>query len=196
MEARDLAPRKKNAARLGASLVFVDESGFLLIPSVRRTWAPRGQTPLLRCWQRHDRISAISALTVSPRRQRLGLYFQLHDDNLKAPAVCAFLRQLLRHLRGRVIVVWDNGTIHTGPIIRALCATSSRQHLEAFPTYAPELHPDEGVWTLAKGELANGRPDDRDVLRADLLASLARIGRSQRLLRGCVTQSDLPPFLR
>ena len=196
MEADGLASRKQNAARVGATLVFVDESGVLLIPSGRRTWAPRGQTPILRCWQRHDRISASSALTVGPQRQRLGLYFQLRDDNLKAPAVCAFLRQLLRHLRGRVIVVWDNGTIHTGPIIRALCATSSRQHLEAFPTYAPELHPDEGVWTLAKGELANGRPDDRDVLRADLLASLARIGRSQRLLRGCVTQSDLPPFLR
>lgn len=181
---------------MGAALVFIDESGFPLIPRVRRTWAPRGQTPLLRCWQRHDRISAISALTVSPGRRRLGLSCQLHDDNLKAPAVCAFLRHLLRHLRGRVIVIWDNGKIHKGPVIRALCAAVPRLHLEAFPAYAPELNPDEGVWTLAKGEPANGRPDDRDRLRADLLASLGRIGGSQRLLRGCVTHSALPPFLR
>jgi transposase len=196
VEARGLAPDKKNATRLGAHLVFVDESGFLLIPSVRRTWAPRGQTPVLRCWQRHDRISAISGLSISPRRRRLSLYFQLHDANLHAPEACAFVRHLLRHLRGPVIVVWDNGNIHKGPWVRALCAAFPRLHLEALPPYAPELNPDEGVWTLAKGELANGCPATRDTLRTDLLASLLRTRRSQRLLRGCVTQSDLPPFLR
>jgi len=195
MEASGLAPDKKNATRLGAYLVFVDESGFLLIPSVRRTWAPRGQTPRLRYWQRHDRVSAISGLTVSPRRRRLGLYFQLHDDNLHAREACAFVRHLLRHLPGPVIVLWDNGNIHKGPVVRALCAAYPRLRLEAFPAYAPELNPDEGVWTLAKGALANGRPDTREVLRAELLASLFRTRRSQRLLRGCFTQSDLPPFL-
>jgi transposase len=195
VEADGLAPDKKNATRLGAHLVFVDESGFLLIPSVRRTWAPRGQTPLLHCWQRHDRISAISGLSVSPRRQRLGLYFQLHDDNLHAPEVCAFVRHLLRHLPGPVIVVWDNGKIHKGPVVRALCAAFPRLYLEALPPYAPELNPDEGVWTLAKGALANGRPASRETLRTDLLASLLRTRRSHQLLRGCFTQSGLPPFL-
>lgn len=196
MEADGLAPGKKNATRLGAHLVFVDESGFLLIPSVRRTWAPRGQTPLLHCWQRHDRISAISGLTVSPRRQRLGLYFQLHNDNLHALEVCAFVRHLLHQLPGPVIVVWDNGKIHKGPLVRALCAAFPRLHLAALPPYAPELNPDEGVWTLAKGALANGRPDCRETLRSDLLTTLLRTRRSQQLLRGCITQSDLPPFLR
>ncbi len=195
MEARGLAADKKNATRLGAYLVFVDESGFLLIPSVRRTWAPRGQTPLLRYWQRHDRVSAISGLTVSPRRRRLGLYFQLHDDNLHALEACAFVQHLLRHLPGPVIVLWDNGNIHKGPVVRALCAAYPRLHLEAFPAYAPELNPDEGVWTLAKGALANGRPDSREALRAELLDALLRTRNSQQLLRGCFTQSDLPPFL-
>lgn len=190
-----MVPGKKNAARLGAHLVFIDESGFLLIPSVRRTWAPTGKTPLLRHWQRHDRISVISGLSISPRRRRLGLYFQLHDQNLHAAEVCGFLRELLRHLRGPVIVLWDNGKIHKGPLVRALCAEFPRLHIETFPPYAPELNPDEGVWTLAKGQLANGRPDDRGALRAHLLAALHDIRRSQRLLRGCINQSDLPPFL-
>jgi hypothetical protein len=128
-----VAPGKKNAARLGAHLVFVDESGFLLIPSVRRTWAPAGQTPVLRHWQRHDRISVISGIAVSPRRHRLGLYFHLHDANLHAAEVCAFLRMVLRHLRGPVIVVWDNGNIHKGPVVRALCAAFPRLRLEALP---------------------------------------------------------------
>jgi transposase len=95
-----------------------------------------------------------------------------------------------------VIVVWDNGKIHKGPLVRALCAAFPRLHLEALPPYAPELNPDEGVWTLAKGALANGRPDCRETLRSDLLTTLLRTRRSQQLLRGCITQSDLPPFLR
>ena len=69
---------KKKAHRLNAHLAFLDESGFLLIPTLRRTWAPRGQTPLLRHRYQHDKISAISAVTVSPRRQRLGLYLHCH----------------------------------------------------------------------------------------------------------------------
>src|SRR4030066_72860 len=64
------APGKKNARRLGAHLVFVDESGFLLIPSVHKTWAPRGQTPIIRHRYQRDKISVISGLSVSPVRQR------------------------------------------------------------------------------------------------------------------------------
>ena len=190
-----MGPGKKNAARLGAHLVFIDESGFLLIPSVRKTWAPRGQTPLLRFWQRHDKISVISGLSVSPRRRRLGLYYQLHRTNIRAPQVCAFLRHVLRHLRGAVIVLWDNGRIHRGPFIQDLCHAFPRLHVVRFPPYAPDLNPDEGVWSLAKAELANGRPDDVEILTAHLVASLTRLRRSQRDLRGCITQADLPLML-
>ncbi len=190
-----MAAGKKNASRLGAHLVFIDESGFQLTPSVRRTWAPRGETPRLYHLQRHDRISVISGISVSPRLHRLGLYFQLHDDNLHAAEGCAFLRELLRHLRGYVIVVWDNGPIHKGPLVRALCGTVPRLRLVALPPYAPELNPDEGVWSHAKTRLANGRPDSKDALRADVAVSLLEVHDSQRLLRGCVIGSDLPPLL-
>ena len=113
-----MASGKKNAARLGAHLLFVDESGFLLIPTVRRTWAPRGQTPIVRHRYRHDRVSVISGISVSPTRHRLGLYFDRHTSNIRAPEVCRFLRSVLRHLRGRVVVIWDNGPIHKGEAIR------------------------------------------------------------------------------
>jgi transposase len=189
-----VAAHQKKAARLGAHLVFVDESGFLLIPSVRRTWAPRGQTPLLRHRQRRERISVISGLSVSPRRRRCGFYFLLSPENIRHPEVCAFLRDLLRHLRGPVIVIWDNGTIHGGDAIRALQARYPRLHLYRFPGYAPELNPDEGVWNLAKHALANGRPDSQRELFRYLRSHFSRIRRSQSLLRGCVRGSDLPLF--
>jgi putative transposase len=136
----------------------------------------------------------ISGISVSPRRRRLGLYYRMRTTNIRRPDVCAFLRHLLRHLRGAVIVLWDNGRIHKGPPIEQLCAAFPRLHLEFFPAYAPELNPDEGVWTLAKGALANGRPDHIGELQVHLRGSLAKIRRSQRKLRGCITQSDLSFF--
>jgi transposase len=190
-----VASGKKNTARLGAHLVFIDESGFLLIPSVRKTWAPRGHTPLLRFWQRHDRLSVISGISVSPRRHRLGLYYPIYATNSRQPHVCEFLRDLLRHLRGPVIILWDNGRIHKGPFIRALCHRFPRLRLDFFPAYAPELNPDEAIWTLAKATLANGRPDCVTTLMADLLRTFKRLRRSQSKLRGCITSSDLPAFL-
>jgi putative transposase len=190
-----LAPGKKNATRLGAHLVHVDESGFLLIPSVHKTWAPCGQTPIIRHRYQRDKISVISGISVSPVRQRLGLYWQaLRQKNFKHPQVLDFLRHLLRHLRGQVIVLWDRGRIHKGDPIHDFCRRFPRLHLEYFPGYAPELNPDEGVWRLVKKRLANGRPDDLDELLAHLTASLSRIARSPALLRACILKSDLPFF--
>lgn len=195
MESAGVAAGKKNAARLGAHLVFVDESGFLLIPTVRRTWAPRGQTPILRHWQRHDRISVISGLSLSPRRLRCGLYFQLHRDNIRAAGTCEFLRHLLRHLRGTVIVVWDNSNVHRGPLIRSFLERTPRLRIEYFPAYAPELNPDEGVWRQTKTELANGRPDDLDVLQRTLFASLTQLRHSTPRLRACIAHAGIPIHL-
>jgi hypothetical protein len=77
METPTVAADKKKAARLGAHIVFADESGFLLIPHVAKTWAPVGQTPIHRHVYRRDKISVISGISVSPKRQRLNLYYYL-----------------------------------------------------------------------------------------------------------------------
>jgi len=159
METIRLAPGKKNAARLAAHLVFVDESGFLLIPSVRKTWSPVGQTPVVRHRYSHDRISAISGIALSPKRFHCTLYCQLYEDNIQGEEVAAFLRHLLHQVHGHLIVLLDNGKPHRGEPVQELLARTSRLHLEPFPPYAPELNPDEGVWNHLKSTLANGRPD-------------------------------------
>jgi len=84
---------------------LIDESGFMLQPVVRRTWAPKGQTPIQYSWDRHDRLSLISGITVSPQRQRLGLYFQIHNENINYEKVMAFITMVHRHLRRKFIVV-------------------------------------------------------------------------------------------
>jgi len=100
----------------------------------------------------------------------VGLYLHVHpDDNITSVEVAVFLRALLRHLRGQVIVLMDGGSIHKGPEVRALLARCPRLHLEWFPGYAPELNPDELVWAHFKAELANGHPDNLDELMTNPL---------------------------
>ena len=195
METICLAPCKKNATRLAAHLVFIDESGFLLIPSVRKTWSPVGQTPILLHRYRHDRISAISGIAVSPKRFHCTLYCQLYEDNIQGEEVAVFLRHLLRQVRGHLIVLLDNGKTHRSDPVGELLGRTSRLHLVPFPPYAPELNPDEGVWNHLKSTLANGRPDTQVELMDVLADEICRLAASQSLLQGCIQQSNLPPFL-
>lgn len=145
----------KKARRLRAYLVFLDESGFMLISTVRRTWAPRGQTPLVRHRYQRDRISAISAVSVSRRTRRCGLYAHFHLDNITHVEVAIFLRLLLRHLKGHIILLWDGSPIRRNPDVRAVFSRHPRLHVERFPAYAPEINPDEPVWNYPKTQLAN-----------------------------------------
>ena len=107
-----------------------------------------------------------------------------------------FLRDLLRHLRGPVIAILDNSTTHHGEALAELQRRHPRLHIEHFPSYAPELNPDEGVWSLAKRDVANGYPHDVHELMDALIRAIDRTRKSPARLRGCILQSELPLFLR
>lgn len=141
---------------------------------------------------KHDRISALGALSVSAVRRHVGLYVRFRQDNFKAVHVGPFLRQLLGHLRGPVILLWDQGQIHKGPIMDRLRADFPRLHTEWFPKYAPELNPAEQIWNDFKGHTANSLPLDKQDIRHSLHASTRRVRRSQAKLRSLILASDLP----
>jgi transposase len=169
----------------------------MLIPNVVRTWAPEGQTPIHRHRQgRRDKISVISRISLSPRRQRLALYYLLFYDNIGQVEVCLFLQELLRQLSGPLIVLLDNSSTHKGHPIAQLRQRHRRLQIEYFPSYAPELNPDEGVWAQAKQQLANSCPHDVEELVEDIERSINGIASSPEKLRGCILQSELPAFLR
>jgi transposase len=184
--------RSKKARRLGAHLAFLDESGFLLIPTRRRTWAPQGQTPIVPYNYKHDRVSTLAALTVSPKRQHLGLYLRFQPRNFQALDVVDFLRALLRHLRGHIILLWDRGAIHRGPAIEAVQQAYPRLHVEEFPAYAPELNPVEQIWNDFKSHTANSLLRDIRHLYRSLRANSRRVRRSQEKLRSFILASKLP----
>jgi transposase len=179
-----------------AHLVFLDESGFQLTPCLRRTLAPRGQTPVHHAWDRRDRIAAISCLTVSPQVGRLGLYFDLLPDNqtVHATDVVAFLRHLRRHLPGPLTVIWDRSTVHDkSRLVRDYLAGRPEVVTEKFPGYAPELNPDELVWGHTKyGRLANLGAPDTDHLRDHLISELVDLRQNRKMLASFINHVNLP----
>jgi hypothetical protein len=183
----------REAWERSAHLVFLDESGFMLTPTVRRTFAPRGQTPVLESWDRRDRLSAISCITLSPVARRPGLYFDLLDHNARAEDVVAFLADLHRRL-GPMTVVWDRNPIHgRSRAVKAWLADHAGVVAEDFPGYAPDLNPDEGVWGWAKyGRLANLVADDKDDLWDHVVEELVEVKFRPDLLRGFIRQTGLP----
>jgi len=180
--------------------VFLDESGFLLTPTVRRTLAPRGKTPILKSWDRHDRISAISAVTVSPKRRRLGLDFRLlpEDTNAHGEDTVAFLKQLRWHLPGPMTVLWDRSNIHDrSKVVRAYLAEHPEIVTEPLPAYAPETNPDEMVWEHTKhGRLANFTPEDTAELRSVLIEEFGRLHHKSELLAAFLRHAGVRVRLR
>jgi transposase len=176
-------------------VVLLDEAGFMLTPVVRRTLAPRGQTPVLPCWDRRDRISAISCITLSPQRYLPGLYFQLlpDDTNVTAEHIVAFLRQLKESLP-RFTVLWDRHGIHgKARAVQEFLKANPSVVAEDFPGYAPDLNPDEGVWGWTKyGRLANFAPLDTDDLRAHVLAELNWLKQHPYFLYSFIEHTNLP----
>jgi transposase len=182
------AARERNA-----HLVFLDESGYLLTPTVRRTWAPRGQGAVLDCWDRRDRLSAISCLTVSPRTSRLNLYFQLLPHNVHGEDVVTFLRYLKRMVTGPLSVLWDRGPVHKkSKVVQAYLAEHSEIVTEELPTYAPQLNPDELVWSWSKyGRLANLAADNTDDLAERVIDELVYLKQHPELLASFVDKTEL-----
>jgi transposase len=161
----------------------MDESGFSEKPSVRRTWSHRGQTPVLRAPVNWHQLSAIGALAVSPDRTRVRTFLSLHPGPIRAPQVIAFLRSLRRHLRGRVLLVWDRLGAHRARLTRDWRARQRHWlQVEWLPPYAPELNPVEYLWAHLKGG------DSANFCALDLVALETHIRGTVRRVR---THTDL-----
>lgn len=161
-------------------------------PLNRRTWAPRGITPQQRSWDRRDRLSVIGAVTLSPTRLRVGSYFSVQRQNIRAEHVVDFLRRLRRKIRRPLIIVWDRWSVHRSAAGRIAAEGRKRIAFEWLPAYAPELNPVEAMWSHAKyADLANYIPDDVDDLDDAVRASLKDQSRSHRLKRSYFKTAQL-----
>jgi transposase len=181
-----LARHKKKAEQDQVTIVWVDEAGFYLLPMGVRTWAPRGQTPVLRVKLTRDHLSAISGITPTGR-----LFMQVRPDSSTAAGVVGFLRVLMRKIAGKMVVIWDGAPIHRGHEIKDFLkrGAAKRLHLEQLPGYAPDLNPAEGIWNdLKRVELGNVCCCDLDQLQRKLIQAKERLRHKQEIIKSCSRQ--------
>jgi transposase len=185
--ARTLAGLGKKAGDEGRTTVWVDQSGFYLLPLAVRTWAPCGQTPLLRVPLTRDHLAAISGITPDGR-----LFMQTQDHAYRSPDVVRFLCLLLRKIRGKLLVIWDGSPIHRGQPIKDFLrrGAAKRLHLEQLPGYAPELNPDEGIWNyLKRVELGNVCCASLSELALALRRAKERLRHKRTVIQACFQQA-------
>lgn len=172
--------------------MFLDETGLMLQPLRRRTWAPRGQTPVCRAWSRHDRWSVLAAITRAPWALRLGCYFRIYDRNITTENVIDFVKSLHRGLRRPLIVILDRWSVHRKAIRLLTERKINWLRVEWLPAYAPELNPVEQLWNHTKwGDLANFVPDDAQQLCTAAENSLNRQRHDPHSLYSCFQAAEL-----
>jgi transposase len=155
-------PRTKKGARAkSAWLVVFDESGVPLIPPVRRSWSPRGHTPILRhrvAWKRASMAAALGYRHGRSGTMQARLCFHLQADSYDSDGLIKVLQQPEGFGRGqRVVLLWDGlGSPWSSRVRAHLQQQRHRLTVERLPAYAPELNPVEYLWANLKGaELAN-----------------------------------------
>jgi transposase len=191
-----MAADQKKTLRKMAYLVLLDESGLLMAPLLKRTWALRGQRPELQQKGKHrEKVSLAVALWLSPKRDRLGLIYRtLINDYFNNKKVAEFLEVLLREIPAPLVVLWDRGNMHRGdPIRDELRRFQPRLSVEQLPPWAPMLDPVEPIFSWLKyGRLSNFAPQDAQELNAVVLTELQAIRQDQDSLRNFWHASDLP----
>ena len=154
VEAEALAGVKKKAKNEGRTIVFIDESGLSERPHRCRTWAPRGQTPVLQYHFNWKMLSAIAGVTW------WNFYFRLFPGAIRSRQIIEFLAHLPRHIPGKLLIVWDGLPGHRSRAVWDFVQQQrGRLWLEFLPGYAPELNPVEYLWSHWKQhELPNFCP--------------------------------------
>ncbi len=180
---------KRQAKKEDRTLVFVDESGFYLLPGKVRTYSPRGLRPMVPEWQTHDHLSVMGGLTTDGR-----ILTWVRQRPLDGLDTVAFLEHLGREIGGAGQVVWDRSPIHrraaVGEFVEAVGADGLA--LEALPAYAPDLNPVEWLWQHLKNvEMRNLVCVDLEELHEELHLALGRVRQKRRLIPAFFTGAGL-----
>jgi transposase len=174
-----LAAHKKGAQAARATVIFIDESGFSQRPSLRRSWAPEGHTPIIREHFNWKRLSVIGAVAWQPAGAKTRLFLSPRPGSIATPEVVEFLRNLRRHVAGPVVVLWDRLGAHRSRVTMTHVAAQAKWlTVEYLPAYAPELNPLEYLWATFKGkDMANYPADNIAQLDDRLRRSVRRVRR-------------------
>jgi putative transposase len=165
-------------------------------PSVKKTWAPIAQTPVVPYRnRRREKVTVLGAVALHAATSRLELLCDFHPDSyVRGEQAAAFLHRVLAEFPAPtpVEVVWDNLSAHRSVIVKELAAQHPRLTLHYLPGYAPDLNPTEAVWSMTKHHrMANHSINDLDALHHEAKRHLDEIGSDQRLLRSSFKTAGL-----
>lgn len=173
--------------------MFIDEAGFYLLAAAVMTYAPKGQTPLLHVPLSWDHLSLIGAITPDGK-----LYVHMQDKAFKGETIVQFLKHLLRHIAGKLLIIWDGLPAHRGQAIKDFLSAGAteRIHLERLPGYAPDLNPIEGIWQYLKYvEMKNLCCHTLDELRHELRKAISRLRHKTDIICACIEHVHLGQYL-
>ena len=179
---------KEKARRERRELVFVDESGFYLLPGVVKTYAPKGQPPILDEWQTRDHLSVMGGVTPQGR-----VYSLVRPKSLNGWPSIEFLVHWGRLLGDRLLVIWDGSPSHRRAEVQEFVAEArGKIHREPLPPYAPDLNPVEWLWKhLKKVELRNLACLNLKQLHRELHLALGRVRQRRALVRSFFEGAEL-----
>ncbi len=177
-------------------ILTADEVGFMMTPSVKKTWARKAKTPVVPYRnRRRKKVSVLGAVALHAATGRVELLCDFHPDSyVRGEQAAAFLHRVLAEYPAPtpVDLVWDNLQAHKSPIVKEVLAEHPRLTLHYFPPYAPDLNPAEGVWCLTKyHRMANHTIGELDQLHAEARRHLDDVGRDEGLLRSCFEGAGL-----
>jgi transposase len=179
----------RRAGRERRLLVFEDESGFYLLPGLVKTYAPRGQTPVIREFQTRDHLSVMGGMTPEGK-----VYTLARQESLNGLHTIEFLVHLLRVAGEKLLVIWDGSPIHRrAEVMEFVAGTRGRVRVEALPGYAPDLNPwDEGGWHHLKHvEMRNVVCLDLEELHEQFHLAVARLRKKPQLVQAFFAQAGL-----
>lgn len=177
-----------------AHIVFIDEAGFMASPIRRQTFAPRGETPVVRVTDPHQRISAAGAISVSSKNRHLNFIYRLLPDNANfhGDTFALFLKEIAARIRGSMILLWDGFSIHKSQAVNGFLERHTEVLVESFPEYAHELNPVDKAWLYVKYDrLANYAPASLTDLRDNLIQELDALRKKPKVLAWCIEQAGL-----
>ncbi len=127
--------------------MFRDEAGFQLLSGVVRSYAPRGQPSVLTVPLSYDRLSMMGAISNAG-----DLLTWVQDHPVNGPDAVRFLKHILAHISGPILLVWDGLPVHRSQAVKDFLATPAAKRLTLLqlPSYAPDLNPQEGIWRYLK----------------------------------------------
>jgi transposase len=175
----------------------LDESGYNLTPTIIRSWALKGNRPVIsHSWGSRKKLSVISGIALKHVDHKIdtSLYFRIYPGRtITAIEVVEFLYQLNRQIKGNIILVWDNLNAHKANRVKRYVARKSNFESILLPPYCPELNPDESVWYWTKlKDMVNYCPENFCELVHRVRSSLRKIQRRKSLQMWCLRESELP----